>query len=190
MGEALHLGALVPAAVGACCTLGARRSGRERAVGGLVAVVMLLAMLDAGTGMLGVPVLAWAALLVLTAVGSAFAGRVGASASSGAIRHRGAMGLHGSLGSVVMAGLLVVMGSGGPRSGSLVAAGHHGGGASGTLTAVVAVGALVYAGWSAVLVGRFLSDTSAPRRAARMLPAIEVAGMGGSTALMLLTLAV
>lgn len=189
MGEALHLGALVPAAVGACCTLGAPRSGRERAVGGLVAVVMLLAMLDAGTRMLGVPVLAWAALLVLTAVGSAFAGRVEARSPG----HRGIMGLQGSLGSVVMAGLLVAMAAGSPRSDVLVTVGHHGGGASGTLTpvvAVVAVGALVYAAWSAVLARRFLRDTSAPRRAARMLPVIEVAGMGGSTALMLLTLAV
>jgi hypothetical protein len=213
MGELLHAGALVPAAVGACCTLGARRSGRAAA--GVSAIVMLLAMLDTVFRMPGLPALVWAALLIGTALAAAVSARA-ASRSRAAVVGRAAsraraavvhpvMALHGGLGMIVMAGLLLVMGS--PASGAAVSdavavtasvsAGHHGGGASGALVALVGVGSLAYAGYSVVVALR-LARGPAPSPAAalagraavrRWLPVVEVAGMGASTVLMLLALA-
>ena len=201
MGELLHAGALVPAAVGACCTLGARRSGRAAA--GVSALVMLLAMLDTVFRMPGLPALVWAALLIGTALAAAVSARA-ASRAQAAVGGRAAshavaavahpvMALHGGLGMIVMAGLLLVMGL--PVSGVAVSdavtvsAGHHGGGASGALVALVGVGSLAYAGYSVVVATRLARADPGRRAVRRWLPVVEVAGMGASTLLMLLALA-
>ncbi|NYD69221.1 hypothetical protein [Herbiconiux flava] len=214
MGELLHAGALVPAAVGACCTLGARRSGRAAA--GVSAVVMLLAMLDTVFRMPGLPALVWAALLIGTALAAAVSARAGSRARAAGVGRAGSraraagvhpvMALHGGLGMIVMAGLLLVMGGAGELGGAgapasavsvsavaaSVSAGHHGGGASGALVALVGVGSLAYAGYSAVVALRLARGPAAAAHCAAMrrwLPVVEVAGMGASTVLMLLALA-
>ena len=198
MGEMLHAGALLPAMVGACCTVGARRSGRVAAV--VSAGLMLLAMLDANLRLVGLSPIVWALLLVLAAVGGAAAHRMGGRGRRGASRpsrrlavsHEAAMAVHGRVGLIVMAGLLLVMapaGSGPEGAGGLGAGGsmHHGsagaGGASGLLDAV-AIGALVCVGYSVVLGVRSV------RRRAALLPVLEVSSMGCSALMMLLTLAV
>jgi hypothetical protein len=109
------------------------------------------------------------------------------------------MALHGGLGMIVMAGLLLVMGL--PASGAAVSdadavavtvsasAGHHGGGASGALVALVGVGSLAYAGYSVVVALRLARADPGRTAVRRWLPVVEVAGMGASTVLMLLALA-
>ncbi|MGA1836213.1 hypothetical protein VD659_04700 [Herbiconiux sp. 11R-BC] len=90
MAELLHAGALLPAAVGACCTLGSVRSRRLAAA--LSAIVMLLAMVDATTGLLRVPPFVWTAVLVAAALAAALAGRL-ASGAPGAPHPGGARAL-------------------------------------------------------------------------------------------------
>ena len=199
--EALHLGALLPAAVGACCTLGARRSGRVAALAS--ALVMLLAMLDTTAGLVGLPALTWSAVLVLTALVVAATGRLAsptgarAGAGTGPVRlgHASAMAVHGGIGLIAMAALLAVMGSpsmGGGVAGVSGLAGatglHHAGGASGVLGAAVAVGVLAYGGFSGMLAVRLARDAGVRRRR-RALAALEVAAMGASALLMLAAIA-
>ncbi|MDO9395666.1 MAG: hypothetical protein Q7T71_03880, partial [Herbiconiux sp.] len=78
MGEVLHLSALLPATVGVCCTLGAGRGGvshhrgrAARLVAAVSALLMLLAMLDVSTRMLGLTPPAWSAVLLLAALAAA-----------------------------------------------------------------------------------------------------------------------
>ncbi|MGD8193219.1 hypothetical protein ACEXQB_001845 [Herbiconiux sp. P18] len=196
MGEVLHAGALLPAAVGACCTVGARRSGRVAAV--VSAGLMLLAMLDANLRLIGLSSIVWAALLLLVALGGAAAHRMGGrgrrwaapAARASPTPHEAAMAVHGRIGLIVMAGLLlamVPMGSGtagaGAGFGGAGVSMHHGSAGAGGLLDAVAVGTLVYVGYSAVLGVRWA------RRRARLLPVLEVSSMGCSALLMLLPLA-
>ncbi|GAA2233964.1 hypothetical protein N1031_09300 [Herbiconiux moechotypicola] len=194
MTEALHLGALVPAAVGACCAVGARRPGRLRAVLGIVgAALMLLAMLDAATAVLGVPVLVWAGLLLAVAVASAAVvarpsglGATAARPGEGGGHVHGAMALHGSLGAVVMAMLLVAMTVHGASadSASHAAGGAVHSGATGILSLVLA-SAAGYLVFGAVLAWRVVR--AGGPRAQRVLAVTELTSMGLSTALMAAT---
>jgi hypothetical protein len=166
MAEILHLSALLPAAVSACCTAGAARSRGAWAV--ISAVVMLAAMLDlAGGGVL--PPLAWSVLLVALAMGGAVAARIARATGPDP------MAAHAALGLVVMAGLVVLMAAGAnaPGAGSALPGGHaqHTAGA-GPLAGTVWAGTAAYLAYSAVLVGR---------RAARRAH-VAGAGMGGAVA--------
>jgi hypothetical protein len=191
MAEILHLSALLPAAVSACCTLGAARS--RGAVGVISAIVMLAAMLDlTGGGVL--PPLAWSALLVALAMAGAVAARITRVADGDA------MAAHAALGLVVMAGLVALMAAG-------VAAGHaptltgghspHAASAAGPLAGAVWAGTAAYLAFSAVLVRRRVPS---PARAAGAAPCgtvsdgagrrawsrdgLEVTGMAASVGLM------
>lgn|GEM_PF-1214464 len=66
MGEALHLWALAPATVGACCVAADR--GRARVPEFAAAALMLLAMADAATGAGLIAPVFWAVLLVAAAM--------------------------------------------------------------------------------------------------------------------------
>ncbi|WP_291054550.1 hypothetical protein [Herbiconiux sp.] len=190
MGEVLHLGALLPAAVGTCCVLGSRRSGRV--IAGVSALVMLAAMLDATVRMPGLPTFVWAAVLVSLALLGAFGARLATGSGSGPGSGRGpaeearmaghtaGMAVHGGVGLVVMAALLLAMSVGSSGDAGVVASGHHGGsGWLAPLAGTVAVGYLLF---SLVFARTLLSASDRGLRTA--LPALEVASMGVSAALM------
>ena len=151
MAEILHLGALLPAAVSACCTVGAARS--RGALGVISAIVMLAAMLDLTGGGLLSPLL-WSALLVASAVGGALAVRLAPVAL------RDGMRTHGALGLVVMAGLVVLMAGAGPAgtvsSGGDPVGAHaqHAALAAGPLAGTVWAGTAAYLAFSSALLRR------------------------------------
>ena len=196
MGEVLHAGALLPAAVGACCVLGSRRSGRV--VAGVSALVMLAAMLDASTRMLGLAPFVWAGILVLLAlVGSALAraNRPGPAAPP----HTSGMAVHGGAGLVVTALLLMAMTSTAPVAGAATSA-HHGAGTA-AIAPLAAAAAALYLLASLLFAARLAqpargTESAAaahphphpcPTGAARLraaLPALEVVSMGVSAGLM------
>lgn len=109
--EALHLGSMLPATLGACCVAGG--ADRRSPLAWLGMLAMLAAMAD--TMLLPRPVLpaiAWAAVLVALALATAVRGRF-ARPGDGRPHPAGAMSAHRALQAVLMAGLVVV------------AAGHH-----------------------------------------------------------------
>ena len=178
MVEALHLGALLPAAVGACCTVGGRR--------GIVdlgsAIVMLAAMIDVATGAAVLHPLVWGAVLVAIGIVSAVrlrgAGaladetRIRGRAPTAAERQHRLMVVHTSLGLLVMAALLVSMAAHGSHAslGGSPAAAHHGGAASSTFDVIVTAGISSYIAFTAWL-------TASAVRARRILSAVELASM-------------
>jgi hypothetical protein len=190
MAEILHLTALLPAVVSACCTVGAARS--RGAWGGISAVVMLAAMLDlAGGGVL--PPLVWSALLIGSAVSGAAAARLARAAG------RNPMVAHAALGLVVMAGLVVLMTAPGNAGGSFSAPGGHAlhGSAAGPLAATVWGGTAAYLAFSGALVLRTVAARAHPvaagggeagldsaRTGTWSRDGLEIAGMGSSVALM------
>ncbi|SFN82468.1 hypothetical protein [Mycetocola miduiensis] len=177
MTELLHVSALLPAAFGACCTVGGRRRGRVRfGFEALAAVVMLVAMADVALGLsLVAPILWVVGLVALAVVGAApLDPLAGAKRSQGTHRT-----LHTSLGLIVMAGLVALMSAGHVASVS----GHHGGG--GMLPALVLGGAAIYVGYSA---WRAVTLYRMPRR--DLLGCLEAASMAASVALMAGSLAV
>lgn len=151
MTDVLHLGALFPAAVGACCTVGGRRGAVELGS----ALIMLAAMLDLASGAGIVHPLVWALVLVALAIVSAVRLRAGrrASGSAGApaegrLRHRTAMVVHTSGGLLIMAALVCAM-AGHAASRMYADSGmhpsaHHGSGISlGSLLIAVAIAGYV-----------------------------------------------
>lgn len=183
MTDVLHVGALLPAAVGACCTVGGRRGALELGS----ALVMLAAMLDLASGAWIVHPLVWAVVLVLLAITSAArlrAGRLtaGAPASRGPAtdRHATAMVVHTSGGLLIMAALVCAM-AGHATSGmhaviGMGTASHHGGGMSpGALLIAAAI-----AGYLALSAS--LAVTAASR--GRRLVALELGSMAASVVTM------
>ncbi|MBG6238480.1 hypothetical protein IWX78_001452 [Mycetocola sp. CAN_C7] len=176
MTELLHLSALLPAAFGACCTVGGRRRGRVRSgFEASAAVVMLVAMADVAVGLGLVAPILWVVGLVVLAVVSPVIG----------IRHdrsrevRPHPGLHTSLGLIVMAGLIALMSAGHVASVPV----HHGGG--GLFLLLVFGGSAIYVGYSA---WRAVTLYRMPRR--DLLGCLEAASMAASVALMVGALAV
>jgi len=181
MTEVLHLGALLPAAVGACCTVGGRRGVVELGS----SLVMLAAMLDLASGVGLVVPLLWAAALVILAVVSAGRLRFGHPASAGAggpgsivarSRHRSAMVVHTSGGLLIMAALVCAMASH-PASGvhaetSMSTSMHHAGG----ISAASMLLALAIAGYVALSVRLALGALRRRRR----LVAVELSSMAVS----------
>ncbi|WP_460773468.1 hypothetical protein [Microbacterium sp. GXF7504] len=170
MTEILHLWALAPAAVGACCLAADRRRVRMPELA--ASTVMLLAMLDMATMRLVAPVFGAAALLT-TAMALA---AVRSARRRGRAHRADAMTLHTGLGIVVMAVLLLVPHAGTAASGG----GHAHGGDPAALTASVALAALVYAGWSGV----------AAIRRHPPLDRVQYAAMGASVLAMILAVGV
>lgn len=180
MTDVLHLGALLPAALGACCTVGGRRGVIDLGS----ALVMLAAMLDLASGAGIVHPLLWAIALVVLALVSAVRLRVvrpsalGGDAASHpfAIRHRAAMVVHTSGGLLIMAALMCVMA--GHRQNETYAQNgmqmsvHHAGGMS--LAGVLITAAI--AGYLA-LSARLAVDASRDRR---RLVTVELGSMATS----------
>lgn len=165
MADLLHLWALAPATLGACCVAADR--GRARAPELAASVLMVLAMADAATGAGLIAPVFWAVLLIAAAMTlAALRGR----RRSGASHPVPLMAVMTTLGLVVMAALTVAMG--------VHATGHtdghaHGVGAAGLALGVGAVTA-GYVGASGVLAVRGM-----PR-----LDRLQYAAMGASTLLM------
>lgn len=108
MVEALHLGSMLPAALGACCVAGG--SDRRSATAWLGMLTMLAAMTDA---MLLprplLPAVAWAAVLVALAMATAMRARLGYRASGSPRAAHAPMAVHRALQALLMAGLVIVM---------------------------------------------------------------------------------
>ncbi|ANF32566.1 hypothetical protein A0130_13600 [Leifsonia xyli] len=171
MVEALHLGSMLPATLGACCLAGG--GDRRSATAWLGMLAMLAAMTD--TMVLPAPLLppvAWAALLVVLAIATAARTRPRTGAAVARETHP-TMGLHRALQGLLMAGLLLVM-SAHQHAGRLVtqattsAHAAHAMGAT-WLPLALAGAALAFAAYSARLLAR---------RGARRLDRAEAA-LGG-----------
>ena len=162
MVEIVHIGAVLPATVGICCTIGGER--RVRTV--IPALVTLLAMLDLAVGPGLILPLLWAAIMVGLAVWTAVGVRT----------RRTHMPLHRSLGLLVMAGLTIAMAAPAGGAASVVASGHaHG--ATGVLIPLVSAGVagyLAYTVWLALVAMRQRS----------MLARVDAASMGLMAAVM------
>ena len=172
MVEVLHLAAVLPATVGLCCAVGDRR-GRARSA--VPAAAMLLAMLAMASGWPVVPPLGWTALLLALGIGSAV--RLRTRAGDGAAdRHARHMQLHRSLGLVLGAALLIVVGMDGGHG--VGAVGGHPGHAGGTLLVATLAGAAGHLVFTAWLAGRAL------RRRGPVVWILETCAMGLMTALM------
>ncbi|GAA5033194.1 hypothetical protein ACFQRL_03610 [Microbacterium fluvii] len=145
MTELLHAWALAPAAIGTCCLAADRR--RVRAPELAASVLMLVAMLDAWSTRL-VPAVAWAALLVAGAIVLAMV-RSPRRGRRAVDSNTVAMAVHANVGMIAMAALQLGMGVGHTSPG----AHQHGVGAQ-ALTALLILGAVVYAVFSAVVAAR------------------------------------
>lgn len=164
MNEALHLWALAPTAVGACCVAADR--GRPRVPELAAAALMLLAMADAATGTAVIAPVYWTGLLLAAAMGlavlrgsrrvralrpSARASGAGAVSDGVGRGHRSAaMTAMTAVGAVVMALLVLLMGADPAAAG----AGHHHGIGAGGLAVVAVAMAVAYGAGSAVLIAR------------------------------------
>ncbi|MCI0155265.1 hypothetical protein KNO15_00930 [Leifsonia shinshuensis] len=172
--EALHLGSMLPAALGACCVAGG--ADRRSALAWLGMLAMLAAMAD--TMLLPhpiVPAIVWTAALVALGIAAAVRARLPHGSSDGVTagaRVRPGMGVHRALQSVIMAGLVVI--AAGHRAGPAHPAAGHAGHAV-PLTALVVAAAVVFASVSAVIVAR--SGRPALARAEAGLGAASVALM-------------
>ncbi|TDP99824.1 MULTISPECIES: hypothetical protein [unclassified Leifsonia] len=178
--EALHLGSMLPATLGACCVAGSADRRSPLAWFGMLA--MLAAMAD--TMLLPHPVVApvvWAALLVATGVATAVALRLRPAGRGGARDAQAAhpahparaMALHRALQAILTGGLIVAAGA------------HHGAAGGGhsahgvNVIAALGVAALAFAVASGLL---------AFRRRLPPLPRAEAALGAASVALMSLPL--
>lgn len=170
--EALHLGSMLPATLGACCVAGG--ADRRSPLAWLGMLTMLAAMAD--TMLLPRPVLApvvWAALLVAVALATALRQRLRLTAGGPNDHPVRAMAVHRSLQAVLMAGLIAV-GSGHHATGGGAHAGHG-------LPVVLLLGV-------AALVFACASGAVALRRGLPSLPRAEAALGAASVALMTLPL--
>jgi hypothetical protein len=178
--EALHLGSMLPATLGACCVAGSADRRSPLAWFGMLA--MLAAMAD--TMVLPHPLVApvvWAALLVATGVATAVALRLRPAGRGGAGDAQAAhpahpartMALHRALQAILMGGLIVAAGAHHSAAGG----GHSAHGVN--VIAALGVAALAFAVASGLL---------AFRRRLPPLPRAEAALGAASVALMSLPL--
>jgi hypothetical protein len=149
MVEALHLGSVGLAAVGACCTAAAR--GRRNISGIAGALLMLAAMVDTALHIINIPAAAWALVLLLAAIGLGFLGRPVREGSGEAseVKSANGMALHRNVGLIVMAALLarVEAHHGSPSGGHSA---HRG---ADSLSLILLGGSVIYVGasiWLAV----------------------------------------
>jgi hypothetical protein len=175
----LHLAALAPAGVAACCVVSGGRVDRrrDRFVEIAVTLLMLGAMIDVSRRTPLIAPVLWAALLLVGALvlgATTRRGIAGARGDSGA-RVLAHGPIHGALGCVVMAALVLVMVA--PAAGAGVGAvSHHGGGGpllgapASVLTVMVGAGVLAYGAYSVMAL-----------RHGRLRERIQFAAMGAST---------
>lgn len=181
MGEVLHLGALAPAAIGACCIAADRRRARLPELA--ASVLILVAMVDVVLGGVVAPVL-WAAALLAAAIvlaavrGRAARLRVGRGptrAAGTALVPSTVMTVHTTLGLVVMAALVLAMI---PDASAVASPGHHGSGPS--FGSAAAASALLF-GVVSLVAARTLHGDSARASA---LDRGQLIAMGVATAVM------
>jgi hypothetical protein len=182
--ELLHLGSIVPATVGVCCTVGDRRS--RSAVAWAPSIVMLVAMLDSMPGIGLVSPVMWSLALMGLAIWPALAvrrARVGGDGTGGSLA--AAMGVHRSISLLLMAALLLISGSRVPAS--TATAGHHGAAEPIAAALWVAASALVlFTLWLVTALSR-----RRPGRAitvAALLAPLESASMAAAAVMMTLAL--
>ena len=177
--EALHLGSMLPATLGACCVAGSADRRSPLAWFGMLA--MLAAMAD--TMLLPHPLVSpvvWAALLVATGVATAVAlrlrpaGRRGAGDAQAAHPAHPArtMALHRALQAILMGGLIVATGA------------HHAAGGGHSAHGVNVIAALGVAALAFAVASGLLTF----RRRLPPLPRAEAALGAASVALMSLPL--
>ncbi|MGN7798995.1 hypothetical protein [Leifsonia sp. 22587] len=167
--EALHLGSMLPATLGACCVAGTADRRSPLTWFGMLA--MLAAMAD--TMLLPrplVPAIVWAALLLATGVATALAQRLRPRAESAEHPAR-TMAVHRALQAILMAGLIVA--AGGHHAATAVGDAHAGHGVP--VIAALAAAALAFA---------VVSVAVAARRRLPLLPRAEAALGGAAVALM------
>ncbi|GAA1687920.1 hypothetical protein GCM10009808_01120 [Microbacterium sediminicola] len=166
----MHVGATGTAAVGACCLVPeVRRSWREL----LLTALMAVAMLDQLTGIIGIPVVFWAALTV---------GAVLALSARRSIRHEPGhvRAMHALLGvgAILMAALMVVGGA----SGHDAAVAHQHGASLVAIVLVLAVASVAHVTGSLVLATRHSSGL--PRRVHEASMALSMLMMVASAVVM------
>lgn len=186
MGEILHLGALAPAAIGACCVAADRR--RARAPELAASVLMLVAMLDVVLGGVVAPVV-WAAVLIVAAIAlAALRGRARRVRTGRGSRRAPVpspvMTVHATLGLVVMAAVVMAMI---PDASTAAPVAHHGSGAPfGVMAAASALLFGVVSAFSVVSGASGVSVRATPSGAvhASALERGQLIAMGASTAVM------
>ncbi len=183
--EELHAGAVLPAAIAACCTLANRRT--QRVLLAASSLLMVAAMLDLWLGVLRVPGAVWA--LALIVMGIAVAATIrhpggAATANPGATTRRdgsrAGMTAHAGLGLIIMGALVLMMpsaGSAAPTVSTPMAGMDHGAGSM--LLPVVVVAVVVFLVFTLRLAAHL---SRGPGR--DVLTAVEPASMGVSTAVM------
>lgn len=187
MVEALHLGTVGLAAVGACCTAAAKSRGKTLNM--ITALIMFLAMADTALHLSPIPGAGWAAIMLVAALGSAFASRRGQGGSDARAGSRFAedavsrnrMSMHRNIGLILTGAFLIVMDTHPMASGHMLDSSHfaHDGHAADALVLVLSAGAALFAaasGWMA------LRRHGSPRS-----NRIEAAAMGLSMVIMSLT---
>lgn len=182
--EALHVGALLPATVGLCCTAASpRQRGFSVVAGCAPAGVMTAAMADVALGSRLVPAVLWTVLLVAVAVlPAAQLRRDRMRAGLPVARHATAMAIHRSLGTLLMGGLMLVMATPALGAGAATPAHHAGGG--GGVEWMLGASSIAFVALSAWLLGR-VQRAPHPAR----IVALEVVSMSlsvGTTAVALL----
>lgn len=167
----MHIAACATALLGACCL--ALVPGRRSAPALAAASLMVVAMLDMATGLLGMHSAVWAGTCAFAAFVWAAGTRI----------RRSQPQLHSQLGLLLMAGCAAVMGSGGSGHGGGAAGGHagHSGAPASTLTFLVLAGAAAYLVYSVAEIRALGAASRHARPSIRSrLTAVEVGAMGVS----------
>lgn len=105
MVEALHLGTVGLAAVGACCTAAARTRGKTLDV--TVSLIMLTAMIDAVAGFHLLPAVGWSLAMLTAVMASGLAQHLRRSSRDSPERQ--GMRVHRNIGAILMAAQLICM---------------------------------------------------------------------------------
>ncbi|WP_353710684.1 hypothetical protein [Arthrobacter sp. K5] len=169
MVEALHLGTVGLAAVGASCAAAAKGRGKVLAV--TSSVVMLIAMIEAVAGFNLLPALGWSLAMLTVAMASGVQHHLMRNVTS--TPECGDMAVHRNIGAILMAALLICMEA---VHTSLPHTGHSTHGSTNPLGILLGAGAAAYA---------FASLWQACRaQTRRPLDRIESAAMGLSVLIM------
>ncbi len=154
--DLLHVGILIPTALGLCCTVGDRRS-RSIALW-LPAGVMGLAMVDMSLGLALLPGLGWAGILVMLALAGGVRQRLRGSAVRPTGGHAAMMSIHRSGALLLMAVLLAAMEIG-PGAASPTRGSHGHAGASGILAVLAVGGTIVFTAGTVILIRKLVTRT-------------------------------
>ena len=154
----MHLAALAPAGVAACCVAWGWRVDRRRSrtIEIVVAVLMLATMIDLSRSAPLVAPVVWAVLLLLGAITLAASTRQRWSAARAAPRASvlAPVPVHAALGCVVMAALVMLMVAPAQGAGAVVSRHHAEGARVSVLIVVIVIGVLGYVAYSVVALRR------------------------------------